>query len=95
MYLGKLVEVAPREILFRAPKHPYTLALMSAVPEPNPAVQRSKRRIILSGELPSPSNVPPGCPFHTRCPDATEICRREFPALTPRSDGALVSCHHA
>jgi oligopeptide/dipeptide ABC transporter ATP-binding protein len=95
MYLGLLVEVADRETLFRNPKHPYTLALMSAVPEPDPVVQRAKRRIILTGELPSPSNVPPGCAFHTRCPRATEICRAERPPLTPRADGALVACHHA
>jgi oligopeptide/dipeptide ABC transporter ATP-binding protein len=95
MYLGLLVEVADRETLFRSPKHPYTLALMSAVPEPDPVVQRAKRRIILTGELPSPSNVPPGCAFHTRCPRATGICRAERPPLTPRADGALVACHHA
>ncbi len=95
MYLGLLVEVADRETLFRNPKHPYTLALMSAVPEPDPVVQRAKRRIILTGELPSPSNVPPGCAFHTRCPRATGVCRAERPPLTPRADGALVACHHA
>jgi oligopeptide transport system ATP-binding protein len=95
MYLGLLVEVADRETLFGRPKHPYTLALMSAVPEANPAVQRAKRRIILTGELPSPSNVPPGCAFHTRCPRATAICRVDRPPLTPRPDGALVACHHA
>ena len=95
MYLGLLVEVADRETLFRNPKHPYTLALMSAVPEPDPVVQRTKRRIILAGELPSPSNVPPGCAFHTRCPRATAVCRVDRPALTPRTDGALVACHHA
>jgi oligopeptide/dipeptide ABC transporter ATP-binding protein len=95
MYLGRLVEVADRETLFGSPKHPYTLALMSAVPEPNPTIQRSKQRIVLTGELPSPSNVPPGCAFHTRCPRATEICREIRPELTPRPDGALVACHHA
>jgi oligopeptide/dipeptide ABC transporter ATP-binding protein len=95
MYLGRLVEVADRETLFGSPKHPYTLALMSAVPEPNPTVQRSKQRIVLTGELPSPSNVPPGCAFHTRCPRAAEICREIRPELTPRPDGALVACHLA
>jgi oligopeptide/dipeptide ABC transporter ATP-binding protein len=95
MYLGRLVEVAVRDTLFRHPKHPYTKALMAAVPEPDPVRQRAKSHVPLIGELPSPSNVPPGCAFHTRCPIATEICRRERPALTPRPDGSLAACHHA
>jgi oligopeptide/dipeptide ABC transporter ATP-binding protein len=95
MYLGRLVEVAARDTLFRAPKHPYTRALMAAVPEPDPARQRAKSHVPLTGELPSPSNLPPGCAFHTRCPMATGICRRERPALTPRPDGSLAACHHA
>jgi oligopeptide/dipeptide ABC transporter ATP-binding protein len=95
MYLGLIVELADRETLFRAPKHPYTLALMSAVPEPDPVVQRTKRRTILTGELPSPSNVPPGCAFHTRCPRATALCSVDRPLLTPRPDGTLVACHYA
>ncbi len=94
MYLGRIVERATRETLFAAPKHPYTRALMSAVPEANPAAQRAKRRVALSGELPSPANVPAGCPFHTRCPLVSDICKSERPALTPRADGALVACHH-
>ena len=95
MYLGRIVEQASRDVFFAAPKHPYARALMSAVPEANPVAQRAKRRVILSGELPSPTNVPRGCPFHTRCPIVTEICARERPLLTPRPDGALVACHHA
>ena len=95
MYLGRLVEVAARETLFADPKHPYTQALMSAVPEPDPEKQRQKRRIVLTGELPSPSHVPSGCPFHTRCPRATDFCPRVDPPLTPRPDGALVACHYA
>jgi oligopeptide transport system ATP-binding protein len=95
MYLGRIVEQASRDIFFAAPKHPYAQALMSAVPDANPVVQRAKRRLVLSGELPSPTDVPPGCPFHTRCPLATEICARERPLLTPRPDGARVACHHA
>jgi peptide/nickel transport system ATP-binding protein len=95
MYLGRIVEEATRDVFFAAPKHPYARALMSAVPEANPAAQRAKRRVVLSGELPSPTNVPPGCPFHPRCPIATEVCARERPLLTPRPDGALVGCHHA
>lgn len=95
MYLGHLVEVATRDTLFDAPKHPYTKALLSAVPEADPARQRVKTRIVLSGELPSPSNVPSGCVFHTRCASATDICRQVKPQLSPRPDGAQVSCHHA
>jgi oligopeptide transport system ATP-binding protein len=95
MYLGRIVELAERETLFASPKHPYTLALMSAVPEPDPVVQRQKQRIVLTGELPSPANIPPGCPFHTRCPRATEFCRESRPELTPRPDGSLVACHYA
>ncbi|MBI3516019.1 MAG: ATP-binding cassette domain-containing protein [Proteobacteria bacterium] len=95
MYLGRIVEQAPRDVFFAATKHPYARALMSAVPEADPVAQRAKRRTILSGELPSPSNAPPGCAFHTRCPLATDVCSRERPRLTPRPDGALVACHHA
>jgi oligopeptide transport system ATP-binding protein len=95
MYLGRFVEMADRDTFFADPKHPYTKALMSAVPEADPIVQRAKQRFILSGELPSPSNIPSGCAFHTRCPLATEICSKERPELTPRADGAMVACHHA
>jgi oligopeptide/dipeptide ABC transporter ATP-binding protein len=95
MYLGRIVERAPRTVFFAAPKHPYTLALMSAAPEADPERQRAKTRIVLEGELPSPSAVPLGCAFHTRCPRATELCKIERPLLTPRPDGALVACHHA
>jgi oligopeptide transport system ATP-binding protein len=95
MYLGRIVEQASRAVFFAAPKHPYARALMSAVPVADPVAQRARRRTVLSGELPSPTNVPPGCPFHTRCAFATDICVRERPLLTPRSDGALVACHHA
>lgn len=94
MYLGRFVEIADRDTFFADPKHPYTRALMSAVPEADPEVQRSKQRTVLKGELPSPSNIPTGCAFHTRCPLATDICSRERPELTPRADGALVACHH-
>jgi oligopeptide transport system ATP-binding protein len=94
MYLGRIVELAAREALFQNPKHPYTKALMLAVLEPDPIRQRQKNRAVLTGELPSPSNVPSGCPFHTRCPAVTEICRRERPPLTLRHDGSLAACHH-
>lgn len=95
MYLGRFVEMADRATFFANPKHPYTQALMSAVPEADPVVQRSKHRVILTGELPSPANIPDGCPFHTRCPLATDICGKVRPELTPRPDGATVACHHA
>jgi oligopeptide transport system ATP-binding protein len=94
MYLGRFVEMADRHTFFANPKHPYTRALMSAVPEPDPVVQRSKQRFILTGELPSPANIPSGCAFHTRCPLATEICREVRPELSPQPDGARVACHH-
>ena len=95
MYLGRIVEEAARETFFADPKHPYTRALMSAVPEADPAVQRGKQRFVLHGELPSPANIPSGCAFHTRCPLASEICSQIRPELTPRADGACVACHHA
>ena len=90
MYLGKLVEVAPRGELFRNPRHPYTKALMSAIPVPDP---RSKReRIILKGDVPSPIKPPPGCRFHTRCPEAIERCKTEEPLLRETSAGHWTSC---
>ncbi len=94
MYLGHLAELAPRDALFAAPRHPYTRALLAAVPEPDPAVQRAKARVPLSGEIPSPANPPPGCRFHTRCPVAVEICRREVPAWRAVGE-SMVACHLA
>jgi oligopeptide transport system ATP-binding protein len=94
MYLGTLNEVAPKETLFSAPKHPYTQALLSAAPVPDPSVQRRRDRIVLTGELPSPLNPPPGCRFHTRCPLADERSRTEVPELRDVSgSGHLVACH--
>ncbi len=90
MYLGKVVERAPRETLFANPQHPYTRALLSATPTPNP--EREKERIVLKGELPSPLNPPSGCPFNPRCPLTFDRCRSDPPALSP-SDGADVACH--
>jgi oligopeptide/dipeptide ABC transporter ATP-binding protein len=95
MYLGRIVELAERDALFRKPRHPYTEALISAIPLPDPPAQRARRRIILSGEIPSPARPPSGCTFHTRCPMATARCRVEAPALLPREGGALVACHEA
>jgi oligopeptide/dipeptide ABC transporter ATP-binding protein len=94
MYLGKLVEVAERAELFATPRHPYTQALLSAAPIPDPRLQRTRQRIVLSGDVPSPVHPPPGCRFHTRCPVAETRCRTEEPPLRPVGpDGALVACH--
>jgi peptide/nickel transport system ATP-binding protein len=92
MYLGKLVEVAPAEELYRAPVHPYTEALLSAVPVPDPRAPRD--RIVLAGDVPSPVSPPSGCRFHPRCRYATEICGREEPPLVAHADGRLAACHH-
>jgi peptide/nickel transport system ATP-binding protein len=91
MYLGRIVELAPKRQIFAAPKHPYTQALLSAVPVPEPGAARS--RIILKGDIPSPIDRPAGCHFHTRCPQVFDRCRREEPALRPMPDGPLVACH--
>ncbi|GAA3130412.1 dipeptide ABC transporter ATP-binding protein [Streptomyces rectiviolaceus] len=95
MYLGQIVEQAPTVELFADPKHPYTQALLSAAPVPDPALQRTRERIVLSGELPSPLAPPPGCRFHTRCPLAVDRCRVEVPELRtlPGDGGREVSCH--
>ena len=95
MYLGRVVELAPRDALFDRPLHPYTQALISAIPLPDPPAQRSRRRIVLKGEIPSPANPPAGCTFHTRCPLATERCRSEVPRLEAKSGGTLTACHLA
>jgi oligopeptide/dipeptide ABC transporter ATP-binding protein len=91
MYLGKIVEYADKKTLFTNPLHPYTQALLSAVPVPNPKLRREKR--LLQGDVPSPINPPPGCTFHTRCPYVQERCRREVPVLKEIGVGHGVSCH--
>ncbi|MGH6814575.1 MAG: ABC transporter ATP-binding protein [Hyphomicrobiaceae bacterium] len=93
MYVGKIVEEAPAEALFATPRHPYTEALLSAVPKPDP--RRRSQRIVLKGEVADPASPPPGCAFHPRCRYATERCKAETPALETIGDHRTVACHHA
>jgi oligopeptide/dipeptide ABC transporter ATP-binding protein len=92
MYLGKLAEQGPREQIFGSPRHPYTQALLSAAPVPDPLTQRARRRVVLSGDIPSSISPPGGCRFHTRCPVAVERCRTEVPELRT-AGGSQVACH--
>lgn len=92
MYLGKMVELAESNTLYRNPLHPYTETLMSAVPIPDPEVSRNSDRIILEGEIPNPINPPSGCRFHTRCPRATERCKQEEPKFIEQEPGHWVAC---
>jgi oligopeptide transport system ATP-binding protein len=93
LYLGRVMELADRDALYRAPKHPYTRALIAAVPIPDPRLERQKRRVALAGDLPSPLAPPSGCVFRTRCPLAIELCAREVPATEQIAPGRQVACH--
>jgi oligopeptide/dipeptide ABC transporter ATP-binding protein len=95
MYLGKIVEIANRDALYRSAKHPYTIALLSAVPIPDPLVEAKRERIILKGEIPSPIALPSGCSFHPRCPIGIEVCSKEVPPLREIEEGHWVACHLA
>ncbi|QJD83785.1 ABC transporter ATP-binding protein [Cohnella herbarum] len=95
MYLGKIVELALSEDLYSNPQHPYTKALLSAIPVPDPDVEANKERIVLSGDLPSPVNPPSGCAFRTRCPVATEKCAAETPAFREVRPAHYAACHYA
>jgi peptide/nickel transport system ATP-binding protein len=94
MYLGRIVEEAESAELFEHPRHPYTVALLSAIPIPDPVKEHARQRVVLSGEVPSPAALPAGCPFHTRCPRAADVCRTQLPALENfEAAGHVVRCH--
>ncbi len=93
MYLGKIVELAPRDGLYNSPLHPYTEALLSAVPEPDPSAHETAQRVILQGDVPSPANPPKGCNFCTRCPKVMDICHQQDPEFREIEPGRFVACH--
>ncbi len=93
MYLGRIMELSPSEELYLKPIHPYTHALLAAIPIPDPRENRARERVVITGEPPSPVDPPPGCVFHTRCPRAQDVCRSEIPRLSEYSGGHLAACH--
>ena len=93
MYLGKVVEMADSDTLYQQPRHPYTGALMSAVPVPDPDLAAARKRQIPGGDVPSPTNPPPACRFNPRCPKVQDLCRQEEPLLAPKDGGSLAACH--
>lgn len=95
MYLGKMVELADADEIYNRPLHPYSKSLISAVPIPDPKIARANKRIVLSGDIPSPLNAPSGCPFHTRCPYATDICSQSMPEFEEIEKGHFIACHRA
>jgi oligopeptide transport system ATP-binding protein len=94
MYLGKIVERSPAVVLYERPIHPYSVALLSAVPIPDPKANAARKPVVLEGDVPSPVDPPPACRFHTRCPWATEICSQDEPPLADYGTGQAVACHH-
>lgn len=94
MYLGKIVETATKEQLFKHPRHPYTEGLLSAIPIADPTYRAKKKRVLLEGDMPSPVDPPSGCRFHTRCPYATDLCKQEVPQMKEVEPGHWVACHH-
>jgi oligopeptide/dipeptide ABC transporter ATP-binding protein len=93
MYLGKIVELADSDALYLHPQHPYTGALLSAVPVPDPEQAKRKKRVIPGGDVPSPTDPPKACRFHTRCPKAQEICSQDEPPLERKGEGSIAACH--